>query len=49
MTASDDPLEYMIADSAIATMNSSMLSIAEVVAASMAHTISAPHIAKPNQ
>ncbi|MEY9661454.1 hypothetical protein ABIE80_000162 [Bradyrhizobium diazoefficiens] len=48
ITASDDPLEYMIADRAIAAMNSSMLSTADVVAASMAQTISAPHIAKPN-
>ena len=38
----------MIAASASATMNSSILSTAEFVAASIAQTSSAPHIANPN-
>src|ERR1700733_10821314 len=48
ITANDDPLETMIAASAIAIMNNSVPSAAEVVAASMAQTISVLHIARPN-
>ena len=39
----------MMAVSAMAAMNTSMLCIAVVVAASMTHTTKAAHITKPNQ
>ena len=48
ITASDEPLETMMADNAIATMKINVPSAAEVVAASIAQTTSAAHIAKPN-
>src|ERR1700737_712175 len=47
-TANDELPAYIIPASAMEMMNSSVPSAADLVAASMAQTTSAPHIAKPN-